>query len=262
MAAKLYKEYGASIRYGVDFGYGDQSDTQDFGSKSDVGQTYVEAWKNGCPIPNRVIKAYNPDAARDRYADVNQTYSLVSGLLMLLNYDIGSDLVKLESRRDGETINLLHEPENVPGRHLKLIAPLSHIKGYGLTRALIEQMGRGDERNEARKSKVNPVLGNAAARSQNALEFMARVSEQIIDYDADPRKVLHHVLSHGNLLEERTYFTFDTLAGIMQEVAPNLWSVYSQLTPSDKKELDVVTFRKLKTPDPQSRSSFTCNPRL
>lgn len=262
-APLIYPEFSSSSRrYEGEFGYGMQGDSSEYASKTPLGQAYEDAWKSGCPIPNRVLGRQDAKTARDRYRDINEQYfRIVTTLLMPRALsEIEYALRRIEPRLDHEKIDLDFEAENVPAAHTTRISPLSHIKGYGLVRIYIEQTGRGADRIVSRQRVGDLIIVEQAHKSQDALEFLAKVGESVIDHDARPEPVLRNILSQGNLEEERTYETFDKLATILQDVAPNLWSIYDKLDEKSRSDLGIINFRKMNNPDPRTLSHYTSRP--
>lgn len=255
MRCQIYEKYGGRDRYGVIFGSGEPVSLIDEESKTNYGAAFAEAWRNGCPVPGAVIDGYGSKWARGRYSETSDLYWHVGTIIRKFSSSLNQEYKVTRTRRNGEKKPLLHEPRNVPSNHLVEIAPLSFIAGYAIPRIVIEEI-RANERvlGNADYDFKSTVVG-AVTKSQNTLELLVHTAESAVNSATSPRRVLHHLLSKGNLREERTYRAFDEIAVIMQEVAPNLWQVYQGLSAQDRKKLDVVTFRELRHP-----KRLTCRP--
>ncbi len=117
---------------------------------------------------------------------------------------------------------------------------MSGLYSYALSRVLIEQIGRGQDRSQSRLISALDILDETIAISSTPSELLARLSDRTISADADPRDVLGHILPAEILEEENCQITLREFINDLQNYAPALMALYKNLTPPEEKGLGVI----------------------
>lgn len=195
----------------------------------------------GCPVVERLTDPANVQAGRgteamiDRYGEVSFWFGQLSSQLSEQNYALSLQLRLpiVRQASDKETITAFDE-ESIPNDYFDFMQPLGTIYGYALPRVLIEQMrGAGDDSQTTEAVQDRLIKGMEAFDEitnddcSDLYELTARFAEAAVLLDADPNKVLSHVLAPGWLEEHGATWMFTKMKKALEKNAPILWSSYA-----------------------------------
>lgn len=251
-----------NLRFRREFGkgtlLGDRGD--DFFQKPIEQQVKELGWSHACPVVDDVIRDYGDEwlkthkgasdkdvrqkgaeLTRERYAECNFVFGLIVNTARELNKPLYEELIRPVPRLADELDGIL-ATRFIPDSHLQEMSPLSTPMGYALPRVVIEQMGRGAERNQERTQKALNLIEDAVKTSVSPIELTIKLSEGVSKMDADSRKVLYHLFSAGILREENCASLFKAMIAEMRQSAPTLTKVYDAMSSQEKQELGVIDF--------------------
>lgn len=254
-------------RYDREFGggtlVGDNGD--DFLNKPLEQQVRELAWSHACPISEEVIVAYgkdfadnNPNASsekvfevgatlsKERYAECNFTFGLILEIAKQNNPSLYQELIKPVERLENEPPGKYNH-QNVPASFEKQMSPMTTPIGYALPRVVIEQMGRGEnkeERTQDRVLKALDVIDACVKSSKTPIELAINLSETVANMDANPTTVLYHLLSDGILKEENCLSMFEEMVKELRKSAFTLSKIYDSMSSKEKQDLGIVDIVK------------------
>lgn len=248
-------EYGRDSKYGLvvgSFGAAEYTPTTRCPKKEVLARTYRLAWSHGCPNPTLCIENYGVDYMLDRYRECNRTLSFTLGLLEAfapgLAYQFRRPVKRLPPEPAGR-----HEAVAVPKSHIDQIAMGAGLHGYALPRALIlgeksylKRKGEKDKTPKSFEVIYDTVLTNSA-EAKNIDELLAGTAHDLsLDTGLERAVLLSHLFPQGILDEENCHTTYDRFAKVLIQKAPELVRFYTELTPSQKAELEIATIPALK----------------
>ena len=236
-----------------------QKESLEFGSGNFVGpimrepaffdlpvdeQARIVGWAHGCPVVNELISPESgrgPEAMVNRYGQVNFWSGYINSEAERLNPALGRQLKSPVPRLYGEQVGK-QETKSVPVMNFIEMSPMGTLTGYALPRILIEQLGINDpnmtqEEVKQRLTTGLDTLEEILPVAQNPLELLALAAEALAQADADPERVLSHVLAAGWLEEHNAHTMVEAFKEELADKSPSLWSTYTQLSPEKKAEL-------------------------
>jgi hypothetical protein len=250
-------EYGPDSKYGEavgPFGHGKFWGTIGSDATEDEKRLFTlkMGYSHGCPRPELVIDTYGVDYAWRRYSAVNRTHSLtVVQEARGYNFNIFQDLTRPVTRQLPDEPVGLHEATAVPEAFKDIIPPMTRLEGYALPRLYILRAGSNGAHTQTeflRRENTQLALRTNIAQSNNALEVLAKFVRYLGNQsDLERADIFHHVFPAGVLEEENCYGTFDKLARLLDQWAPEMRDFYTQLTPSQMIEKQIAFVSYLKT---------------
>jgi len=229
MAEKI--DYG-SRKFGDFRSIGNSPD--DFINRPVREKVFLAARSHLCPIPEVVVKNYGLEKATSRYSECNFTMrELILHSAKELNPRLYRNLKKTVNRVPGELPDQNLNSKYLPKEFQEKMRLASTVYGYALPRILIVQFGenRGEDslRTQERILKGLEVLDEVVTSSTDPLAFTVNLAEKVSHEDADPRRVIYHLLSLGILEEEGCKTMFKRTLSLVEYSAPKLWSIYKNL---------------------------------
>lgn len=228
-----YKELHYKRTFGDNTLVGDNGDN--FFNQSIQEQIRSVGFSEACPIVGQVIKRYGTtlENARDRYAEIVFTRSLLLDTVHQINEPLYQQLVKPVPRNANEPIGV-HERTAVPKQAANEISPNNTPWGYSLPRVLLDQFGTREQRTDKRVLKGLTLLETSAKKAKTPLEFLAVLTNNVAHADADIDTILHSVVSKGKLGEDTVYTLYQKLLSELKIHAPKVWDRYQELTPEER----------------------------
>jgi len=235
-----------NIKYGVGFGTstGVDSSLADLEAKEQLQKL---GWSHACTDPKKVVKEFGMDWAVNRYAECNFWHGYILGRAKIINPELYGQLISAIPRSAGEPVGS-YDSQAVPPSHQTQMSPMSTPWGYALSRVLIEQFGRGKNRQERTPQRTDTglqLLDQALEDSPDPVNFLVRLSEAVVQADADPLAVLGHVLSVEVFQEANCVTLYTAIRERIKQSAPTLWTAYQkwQQFPEDQqKQYGIASF--------------------
>lgn len=237
----------------VSFGHGSWvgrfGNNENFQQLDPYEQAKYLGWVAGCPVVLELIDLGNTEAGRgaeamvERYAQVNFWFGEIQRRVEGIKPELGHELIKPE-HRNGQPRGK-HEAQSVPEVNKHFIPPMGRLAGYGLSRVMIEQLGRKPDisKDEAQERLVKGLseLEAATTEADSPLELLAIFAEKIATRGDVPQiSVLKHILPRGWQEEHNDIHTLKAFKAIMEEKAPHLWGTYKNMTDAQKFTLGLV----------------------
>ncbi len=213
-------------------------------------------WVAGCPIPRQLIESDAPgrgaEAMEGRYGEVAFWFGQILDMAGKKNPKLLDRLMLSFPRYSGEP-PIKYEPESVPDSYEDEMGPMNTLWGYAIPRVLIEQFrGKGDAPDDDMKSAQDrlarglEILEEVVKGSVTPVDLMVNLSDRVCRADADPKAVLHHIMSQGKFEEENSRAMWELAAMVIKDQAPKLWAVYTSLTAEEKQTLDIYDIQASK----------------
>lgn len=213
-------------------------------------------WVAGCPIPKQLIESNAPgrgaEAMEGRYGEVAFWFGQILDIAAEKNPKLLDRLMLPFPRFNGEP-PIKYEPESVPDSYEDEMGPMNTLWGYATSRVLIEQFrGKGDSSADDMKAAQDrlarglEILEDVVSMSVTPVELMVNLSERVCQADADPKAVLHHIMSQGKFEEENSPSMWELAAIAIENQAPKLWAVYASLSAEEKQKLDIYDIQASK----------------
>lgn len=236
-------------RNGRNFGgatlIGDHADDYGFFDKDIRGKSLDMGWSHACVIAAELTNPNHPTLGPDlmlkRYGETNFWFGYILAESAKFNPQIFANLNQSIPRKEGEPVGIF-EVTSVPLAHLTKMFPMSRIYGYALPRVHIEAMGRGEARNQERALRAIQALDEAVGESSSPAELLAVLSEKSLEFGADAKKILSHILPSGVLNEENCLTDYQEIAEQLKLKAPTIWKVYASMTTQEKESVGVAEF--------------------
>lgn len=235
-------KYGPDKKFGRTFGerslLGDNN--KDFFKKPILEQVSELAWSEGCPVRNKVINRKGPESARNRYGEVIFASQIVLAEAKEHNPELFFLLKQGLIRKEGEVVGE-HESSSVPASHVTEISTSNTPWGYSLPRILIEQFGKGKERNQTRMIEGLEILESSIKKTDSPISLIAIFSEGIVRNNPSiTNSVLKQAFSKGYLEEENIFEIYGKLLEEIGKYAPTLYKRYNELSSEEKSEKGIA----------------------
>lgn len=232
------------LRGGREFGRGTFLGDKDTGFlEAPLAQKVIEmGWSHACPVVNEVTKDYGPEWTLKRYSECNFVFGLITESAKDLNPELHKQLTTSVTRLEGEVPGKEFRPDLVPSNFHEEMSPLSTPWGYALPRVVIEEMGRGTDRNQKRILKSLSLIDKAVKTSKTPNELLVKLAEQVSKQDANPKAVLSHVLSNGILVEEGCRTMFRDIKQEIDKSAPTLRQTYNSMSAEGRNSEGIINF--------------------
>lgn len=255
MANPELVEYGAEYKFGSDvgrFGFGTfwGSISPKLPEEQIVARAIRLGWSSGCPRVKELIQpdSYGADWMMRRYSVCNWMFREVSIEAYKNNQPIFNQLTKPTPRKLPEEPLGIHERLSVPNSHKEIISPMSSLYGYAIPRLILMRRdshpdGIKSEQNSNRATVLMRVNVSEAKTLPGLLASLA--NDLSHENDLERAEILSHILPQGILEEENCYTTYSEFVAELIETAPELFKVYQELTPSQRKELGVINLSTL-----------------
>lgn len=232
--SKIAEEVMTDERYGRKFGnsrfLGDDPSILD---ESPEGLLKIFSWSQACPDPEAAVEVFGLDWIIRRYAECNFWTGWIKKQTEKINPSLAEMLNKPVKRPKNMTAGKYNKLY-VPGSYEDEISPMSTIWGYALSRVLIEQFGRGDQRTQERVFKGLNIVDKVIKKSKTPAELLARLANEVVKADVKAEAVLGHVFA-VEMEAEGKLFLLKEMVKEIKTHAPNLWKKYLSLGSNYKK---------------------------
>ncbi len=204
---------------------------------------YDEAVAHACPARNAVVEKFGAEWTLERYASCNIVMEkLVFETAERLNPKLLKMLTTPVPRLEGEPVGDFEEGA-VPESHLTEMSPGSTSYGYSLPRVIVAAIGRGNDGRLAIKHERLPAIADmvehAIEVSKTPYELLARIAQGSVTIGADSTEVLGHIFAQGIIKEGNCVTQYKEIETELEKNAPTLWTIYSQMSASEKRENDM-----------------------
>jgi hypothetical protein len=245
----------SEVRYGRRFGradlVGDYDEDKPPSKPGKIGRLMEQAWSHACTVPLEMAQVHGIDWTIHRYGECNFWTKVIWETVWKYNQKLCNTLMS-NTKRLPDMLGPFHQ-SLVPDNYPSTFSPLSTPWGYGLSRVLIEKIGRDENRSQERVVKAIDILEQVAFDSNEVTdpkEFLVALGEGVVQpeidsdgqryVDVDCISVLPHILSQEIMDESKCVNWYREIEQIMYAKAPTLWHTYSQLSERVKKESGIA----------------------
>jgi hypothetical protein len=233
-------------KYGDHTLIGDNNDT--FFDQSWLGKAQDLGWSDGCPVVTRLVKSpeeggRGEEVMAKRYGPVNYWGGTIKEAFVKAGRQDLFDQFTLQRPRHEDEPRGTHDADWAPSElnDQLLITP----EAYSLPRIMIAyitdpKQGQSVSENQDRFVNALDALEEATQTAGNIKEVMVSVTESLVKHGGDTVTLLKNALPQGKIGEDNVQGEYRETLEIMEEQAPELHEIYTQLSPEEKQKVGMA----------------------